>query len=78
MLPPIQIVLVFTGLLYTMNLLWAEMMVRDYNIGFLDVCNRPYSELSQAAMQSHERMYDLTNGKDKPFVEVIEYLPKLF
>ena len=50
----------------------------NYNIGFLDVCNRPYSELSQAAIQSHERMYDLTNGKDKPFDEVIEYLPKLY
>jgi hypothetical protein len=49
-----------------------------YNIGFLDVCNRPYSELSQASIQSHERMYDLTNGKDKPFDEVIEYLPKLY
>jgi hypothetical protein len=49
-----------------------------YNIGFLDVCNRPYSELNQAAIKSHERMYDLTNGKVKPFDEVIEYLPKLF
>jgi hypothetical protein len=50
----------------------------NYNIGFLDVCNRPYSELSQAAIQSHERMYDLINGKVKPFDEVLEYLPKLF
>lgn len=50
----------------------------NYNIGFLDVCNRPYIDLSQAAIQSHERMYDLTNGKVKPFDEVLEYLPKLF
>jgi hypothetical protein len=49
-----------------------------YNIGFLDVCNKPYSDLSQAAIQSHERIYDLANGKEKPFDEVIEYLPKLY
>ena len=49
-----------------------------YNIGFLDVCNRPYSELSQGAIQSHERMYDLTTGKEKPFDEAIDYLPKLY
>jgi hypothetical protein len=50
----------------------------NYNIGFLDVCNKPYKDLSQAAIQSHERMYDLTNGKVKPFEESIDYLPKLY
>jgi hypothetical protein len=50
----------------------------NYNIGFLDVCNKPYLELGQAARKSHERMYDLVNGKVEPFDEKLEYLPKLY
>jgi len=50
----------------------------NYNIGFLDVCNRPYDELSRAAIKSHERLYDVASGKTEPFFEAIEYLPKLF
>jgi len=49
-----------------------------YNIGFLDVCNKPYDELCSSAIKSHERMYDLADGKTTPFDEKIEYLPKLF
>ena len=49
-----------------------------YNIGFLDICNKPYPELCQGAIQSHERIYDLANGVVTPFYEDIEYLPNLF
>jgi len=49
-----------------------------YNIGFLDVCNKPYDDMSMAAIQSHERMYDLAIGKTDPFFEKLEYLPLLF
>ena len=49
-----------------------------YNIGFLDVCNKPYDEMSMAAIQSHERMYDLAVGKIEPFFEKLEYLPLLY
>lgn len=49
-----------------------------YNIGFLDVCNRPYEPLGKAARESHERLYDVAAGKVKAFDEAPEYLPKLF
>ena len=49
-----------------------------YNIGFLDVCNRPYEPLCNAARASHERMYDVATGKVQVFDDAPEYLPKLF
>jgi len=50
----------------------------NYNIGFLDVCNRPYEPLAKSARQSHERLYEVADGKVKPFDEEPEYLPLLF
>jgi len=50
----------------------------NYNIGFLDVCNRPYEELSAAAIRSHESMYEIAAGQVKPFDDVPEYLPNLY
>lgn len=50
----------------------------NYNIGFLDICNRPYDELSAGAIASHERLFEVCTGKAAPFNEVPEYLPKLF
>lgn len=50
----------------------------NYNIGFLDVCNRPYEELCAAARLSHERMYAVAAGQVEPYGEQPEYLPLLF
>ena len=50
----------------------------NYNIGFLDICNRPYPELSQAAIGSHERMYAVGAGAEKAYTADVKYLPKLF
>jgi len=50
----------------------------NYNIGFLDVCNRPYEELGQAAIASHERVYEIAAGRQEPFAEPLEYLPNLY
>jgi hypothetical protein len=50
----------------------------NYNIGFFDICHRPYPEMEQAAILSHERMYSIAAGKVEPFDEKLEYLPKLF
>jgi len=50
----------------------------NYNIGFLDVCNRPYEELSEAGRTSHERLYEVVSGKAEPFDVPLEYLPKLY
>lgn len=50
----------------------------NYNIGFLDVCNRPYEPLCQAARTSHERLYPVALGEIPPYDEPPEYLPLLF
>jgi len=50
----------------------------NYNIGFLDVCHRPYEELGEAARTSHEALFEVASGRVKPYAEAPEYLPKLF
>ena len=50
----------------------------NYNIGFLDVCNKPYDPLCDAAIQSHENIYQLASGQVKPYSDAPEYLPLLF
>jgi hypothetical protein len=50
----------------------------NYNIGFLDVCNRPYEALANAARISHENMYLIASGQVEPYSEAPEYLPLLF
>jgi hypothetical protein len=50
----------------------------NWQIGFLDVCNRPYDPLSRAARAAHERLYQVASGELPPFADAPEYLPKLF
>jgi hypothetical protein len=50
----------------------------NYNIGFMDVCNRSYESLAAAARASHERLYSVASGQAEPFNDAPEYLPKLF
>jgi len=50
----------------------------NYNIGFLDICNRPYEPLAAAARASHERLYDVAAGRAAPFDDAPQYLPRLF
>jgi len=50
----------------------------DYQIGFLDVCNRPYEPLANAARKSHERLYQVVIGELEPYDDEPEYLPLLF
>jgi len=50
----------------------------DYNIGFLDICNKPYEELVKAAKETHERMYQVAGGKEKPFDKVIKKVPQIY
>jgi hypothetical protein len=49
----------------------------NYNIGFLDVCSRPYQELGAAAIASHEQIYEVALGKVEPYSDVPEYLPRV-
>lgn len=50
----------------------------NYNIGFLDICNKPYQEIGDAAIAAHERIYDVAAGTAEPFADAPEYLPLVF
>ena len=50
----------------------------NYNIGFLDICNQPYLELTEQAKISHERMYHLAIGNEQPFNKVIRKVPAIY
>lgn len=50
----------------------------NYNIGFFDICNRPYEKLCNAAIKSHEMVYKIASGDIKPYDNEPQYLPKLF
>ena len=39
----------------------------NYNIGFVDVTDRPYPELVEAAKATHRRLLDVHSGKIRPF-----------
>jgi hypothetical protein len=39
----------------------------NYNIGFVDVNDRPYKELAEAARATNKRLYDVHSGKVAPF-----------
>jgi len=39
----------------------------NYNIGFVDVADRPYPELVEAAKLTHRRMRDVHSGRTAPF-----------
>jgi hypothetical protein len=38
----------------------------NYNIGFIDVTDRPYQELVDAAKQTHQRMFAVHSGSERP------------
>jgi hypothetical protein len=46
----------------------------NYNIGFLDVCNRPYEPLVAAARRTHERQYRVASGAERPYDDAPDYL----
>lgn len=50
----------------------------NYNIGFLDICNQPHKPLCDAAIKSHEAVYEIADGTVNPYDDAPEYLPKLF
>lgn len=49
----------------------------NYNIGFMDICNRPYKELTETAIKSHSKIYEVANGEIPPFNVVIEKIPSI-
>lgn len=49
-----------------------------YNIGFYDVCHRPYSELVKAARIAHENLYPVALGDTKPYAIMPNFLGRFF
>ncbi|HUL78741.1 MAG TPA: hypothetical protein VL691_15865 [Vicinamibacteria bacterium] len=49
----------------------------NFQIGFVDVCHRPYRELVEAAIRTHEAIYDVVQGKAKPFDRDAREIPKV-
>ncbi len=47
----------------------------NYNIGFLDICHRPYEPLLAAARAAHEALYAVADGRQEPFSDQPKYLP---
>ncbi|MGC9328653.1 MAG: hypothetical protein ACP5I1_13540 [Candidatus Hinthialibacter sp.] len=50
----------------------------NYNIGFLDICNKPYEEICESARTAHQKMHEIASGVEPPFEDKPEYLPRLF
>jgi len=50
----------------------------NYNIGIMDVCNKPYEELVKVARFTHEKIYDIAVGKFKPHNNLPAYFQNLF
>lgn len=49
-----------------------------WNIGFLDICHRPYDELCRGGILTHERIYELADGRIPPFADAPNYRPQLY
>lgn len=47
----------------------------NYNIGMVDICNRPYPELAEAATLTNGRLYDVATGKAAIFDGEITDIP---
>jgi hypothetical protein len=49
----------------------------NFQIGFVDVCHRPYRELVEAATRTHEGLYDVVHGKVKPLDREARETPRV-
>jgi hypothetical protein len=49
----------------------------NFQIGFVDVCHRPYQELVDAALKTHEAMYDVMQGRVAPFAADARETPRV-
>lgn len=50
----------------------------NYNIGLFDICNKPYNELTDAASETHRKIYQVATGTEKPFDKIIERIPAIY
>jgi hypothetical protein len=49
----------------------------NFQIGFVDVCQRPYRELVEAAIKAHESMYEVMQGQLNPYVREAKEVPRV-
>jgi hypothetical protein len=49
----------------------------NFQIGFLDVCHRPYRELVEAAIRTHESLYEVMQGQLNPFTREAKEIPRV-
>ncbi len=49
----------------------------NYNIGIVDICNRPYREFMEAARLTNGRVYGVAAGETAPFDQIILNLPPI-
>jgi hypothetical protein len=47
----------------------------NYQVGFVDVCHRPYKELVDSARRAHRSVYPLRLGLEKPYVGRAREIP---
>jgi hypothetical protein len=48
----------------------------NYQIGVVDVCNRPYEPFIEGVKTAHERMYEVRTGAVKPYAVIPNEIPK--
>jgi len=49
----------------------------NFQIGFVDVCHRPYRELVDAAIRAHESMYEVVQSQLNPYVREAKEIPRV-
>lgn len=47
----------------------------NYNIGFVDICQKPHGEITTAVRETAQRIYDVHRGSVPPFDEKPEIIP---
>jgi hypothetical protein len=50
----------------------------NYNVGLIDICNRPYTELVEAMTETNKRIYDVATQKVKPYSQIVKKVPQIF
>jgi hypothetical protein len=49
----------------------------NFQIGFVDVCQRPYPELVEAAIKAHESMYEVMQAQLNPYARQAKETPRV-
>jgi hypothetical protein len=50
----------------------------NYNIGLVDICNRPYREITEAATETNRRIYEVVSGRAVPVSREALRIPDIY